>query len=154
VRGMYGEGSRAAGDYYQISNQVTLGRSEEELIGDLENLVPSIVAFERRVRAILMQDQQKALEDRLRRSLGMLRTARSMPTEVALLHLSNVRLGACLGILPGIPPADLNRLAVQIQKGHVHALAGGSASEALAEPTQRDRQRASILRRRFAELSS
>jgi len=154
VRGMYGEGSRAAGDYYQISNQVTLGRSEEELIGDLENLVPSIVAFERRVRDVLMEDQQKALEDRVRRSHGMLSTSRSMPTEVALLHLSNVRLGAFLGILPGIPPADLNRLAVQIQKGHVHALAGGSTSDALAEPTQRDRQRASFLRQRFAELSS
>jgi len=154
VRGMYGEGSRAAGDYYQISNQVTLGRSEEELIGDLENLVPSIVSFERRVRDILMEDQKKALEDRVRRSHGMLRTARSMPTEVALLHLSNVRLGACLGILPGIPTGELNRLAIQTQKGHVHALAGSPVDSALAEPTERDRQRAAFLRRRFAELSS
>ncbi len=152
VRGMYGEGSRAAGDFYQISNQVTLGRTESELIGDLENLVPSIVTFERRVRAVLYEEQGSALEDRVNRSFGMLRTARSLPTEVALMHLSNVRLGACLGILSGVRPNDLNQVAVQIQKAHVHTLAGGEVSEELTEPTERDRMRAAFLRRRFAEL--
>jgi len=152
VRGMYGEGSRAAGDFYQISNQVTLGRSEDQLIGDLESLVPSIVAFERRVRVVLYEEQGASLEDRVNRSLGMLRTARSLPTEVALMHLSNVRLGACIGILPGLRPTDLNRIAIQIQKAHVHTLSGGAVGAQLAEPTERDRQRATFLRKRFAEL--
>jgi protein arginine kinase len=153
VRGMYGEGSRAAGDFYQISNQVTLGRTEEELIGDLEALVPCIVDFERRVREVLYEEQASGLEDRVSRSQGMLRTARSLPTDVALLHLSNVRLGACLGILPGIAPVDVNRMAIQIQKAHVHTLAGKGAEDVLADPTERDRMRAAYLRRRFSELS-
>ena len=152
VRGMYGEGSRAAGDFYQVSNQVTLGSSEEELIDELQHLVPCVVEFERRVREALYKDQRAALEDRVRRSYGMLRTARSLATEVALLHLSNVRLGVVLGILAGIELAELARIAVQIQKGHVHMLVGEGSE--LPEATERDRQRAAFLRRRFAEFSS
>ena len=154
VRGSYGEGSKAAGDFYQVSNQVTLGRSEEDLIADLLDLVPCVVAFERRVRSVLMEEHGSLLEDRVRRSYGMLRTARSLATDVALMHLSNVRLGAALGILPGLPPADLQRLAIQIQKGHVHALSGGALEQDLAEPTERDRQRAAYLRRRFGEFTA
>lgn len=153
VRGMYGEGSRAAGDFYQVSNQVTLGSTEEDLIADLEELVPCIVAFERRVREVLMKEQRAAIEDRAQRSFGMLRGARSVATDVALLHLSNVRLGVLLGILPGIELAELARIAVQIQKGHVHMLVGDGAGR-LAEATERDKQRAVFLRRRFAEFSS
>jgi protein arginine kinase len=154
VRGSYGEGSKAAGDFYQVSNQVTLGRSEEDLIADLLELVPCIVAFERRVRSVLMEEHGGLLEDRVRRSYGMLRTARSLTTDVALMHLSNVRLGASLGVLTGLPQADLQRLAIQIQSGHVHALSGGGLEQDLAEPTERDRQRAAYLRRRFAEFGN
>ncbi len=153
VRGMYGEGSRAAGDFYQISNQVTLGSSEDDLIADLEGLVPCIVDFERKVRAVLMEEQVASLEDRVRRSYGMLRTARSLPTEVALMHLSNVRLGVALGILAGIALTDLNQVSIQIQKGHVQLLAGDGATR-LSEATERDRLRATFLRKRFAEFSS
>jgi protein arginine kinase len=153
VRGMYGEGSRAAGDFYQISNQVTLGSSEEGLIDDLQHLVPCIVDFERRVRDVLIKEQHAAIEDRVRRSYGMLRTARSLATDVALLHLSNVRLGVLLGLLGGITLSELARVAVQIQKGHVHVLVG-DGSVRLSETTERDRQRAAFLRRRFAEMSS
>jgi protein arginine kinase len=153
VRGMYGEGSRAAGDFYQVSNQVTLGASEEDLIAELESLVPCIVDFERKVRAVLFGEQRAAIEDRVRRSYGMLRTARSIATEVALLHLSNVRLGVLLGVLSGISLPELAETTVQIQKGHVHVLAGDGGAK-LAEATERDRLRAAFLRRRFAELSS
>jgi protein arginine kinase len=153
VRGMYGEGSRAAGDFYQISNQVTLGSPEEDLLADLEGLVPCIVEFERKVRGVLLEEQRATLEDRVRRSYGMLRTARSLATEVALLHLSNVRLGVVLGILAGIPLAALNQIAVQIQKGHVQMLVGDGSAR-LSEATERDRLRAAFLRRRFAEFSS
>ena len=149
VRGMYGEGSRAAGDFYQVSNQVTLGSSEEELIAELEELVPCIVAFERRVREALFRDQRGALEDRVQRSYGMLRTARSMETEVALMHLSNMRLGVLLGLVAGVELGELARTAVQIQKGHVHLLAGDGSGK-LAEATERDKQRAAFLRKKFA----
>ncbi|MCZ6596493.1 MAG: ATP--guanido phosphotransferase [Planctomycetota bacterium] len=151
VRGMYGEGSRAAGDFYQISNQVTLGRTEEQLIHDLEALVPCIVDFERRVRGALLEERRPQLQDRVTRSYGMLRTARSMPTEVALAHLSNVRLGGCLGLLEGEDPVALNGVAIQIQKAHVQALCGEQPADELIEPNQRDRLRASFLRQRFAK---
>jgi protein arginine kinase len=151
VRGMYGEGSKAAGDFYQISNQVTLGRTEEELMDDLRALVPCVVDFERRVREVLYDEQKSAVEDKVRRSWGILRTARSLPTEVALMHLSNVRLGASLGVLDGLAPSDLNQIAVQIQRGHVQALAANGKAEDLSDPTERDRLRAAFLRRRFAD---
>jgi protein arginine kinase len=153
VRGMYGEGSRAAGDFYQVSNQVTLGSSEEELIADLEELVPRIIAFERQVRDVLLKEQKAALEDRVQRSYGMLRSARSLATDVALLHLSNVRLGVLAGLLAGIALPELAQIAVQIQKGHVHVLVGEGTGR-LSEATERDKQRAVFLRRRFAEFSS
>ena len=152
VRGMYGEGSRAAGDFYQISNQVTLGCTEETLISGLQDLVPCVIDFERRVRKVLLEEQENALKDRVQRSLGMLRTARSLPTEVALMHLSNVRLGSALGLCERVSSAALNQVAVQIQKGHVQALIGDSESDGLADPTARDRDRAAFLRKRIAEL--
>jgi protein arginine kinase len=152
VRGMYGEGSRAAGDLYQISNQVTLGCTEEQLIADLESLVPCIVEFERKLRRLLLDEQRRALEERVQRSLDMLRTARSLPTDVALVHLSNVRLGACLGLLDACDPTSLNRVTIQVQKGHVHALSAEPDGDRLHDPTERDRLRASFLRQRFAGL--
>src|SRR5439155_11825273 len=151
VRGMYGEGSRAAGDFYQISNQVTLGRSEAQLVDDLRALVPCIVEFERKVRATLLAEQRAALRDRISRSIGLLRTARAMPTESALAHLSNLRLGAHLGLSPEASIDVLNELGVQVQKGHIQALSQDVPSAALLEPSERDRLRASLLRKRLAE---
>jgi len=150
VRGLYGEGSRAAGDFYQISNQVTLGRSEEDLIDDLRALVPVIEDFERRVRKALLSDQTAALNDRVARSLGVLRTARSLSTEDALAHLSNVRLGRSLGLISETPLELLSELGVLVQKGHLQALHGDGSSDALIDPSQRDALRASVLRKRLA----
>lgn len=148
VRGMQGEGSRAAGDLYQISNQVTLGRTEVQLVDDLRALVPEIVEFERRMRQLLLDEHGTALGDRVHRSLGLLQSARAMPTDGALKHLSNLRLGVHLGLLDAPDPAVLSELGVQVQKGHVHALCvdGG---EALADVSERDKLRAGLLRSRL-----
>lgn len=148
VRGTYGEGSRAAGDYYQISNQITLGRTEEQLIDDLRALVPKIIDFERRVREALVREQRSALQDRVSRSYGMLRTARAMPTDGALAHLSNLRLGRHLGLLDAMSIDVLNELGVQIHKGHLQALSRPGDGEIL-DPSERDRLRASLLRKRL-----
>ncbi len=150
VRGMYGEGSRAAGDLYQISNQITLGRSEDQLIGDLAALVPRIIDFERRVRDTLMREQRAALNDRVSRSIGLLRTARAMATEVALAHLSNVRLALHLGLASDTPLGVLNELGIQVQKGHLQALSPAATQSEWLEASERDRLRASLLRRRLA----
>jgi protein arginine kinase len=151
VRGMYGEGSRATGDLYQISNQVTLGRSETQLCEDLAALVPRIIAFERRMREELVDQQRGALQDRVSRSWGMLRTARAMPTDGALSHLSNVRLGLHLGLVSDVRIEVLNELGVQIQRGHLQALNPDEAGDGdLLEPSERDRLRAGLLRKRLA----
>lgn len=151
VRGLYGEGSRAVGDFYQISNQITLGRSEETLVSDLEALVSKIIAFERRLRQMLLEEQQAALRDRVSRSIGLLRTARAMPTEAALAHLSHIRLGAQLGMLEGPSRELLNALVIHVQKAHVQALFQEHAGEGLLETSERDRLRATLLRQRLAE---
>ena len=150
VRGMHGEGSRAAGNLYQISNQVTLGRSETQLIDDLRALVPEIVAFERRVRDAMLQEQRAALTERVARSRTTLRTARAMPTEDALAHLSNLRLGLHMGLFDGTDLGVLNELGIQVQKGHVHALSAGPPESALLDVSERDKQRAGLLRSRLA----
>ncbi|MFT7667702.1 MAG: protein arginine kinase [Planctomycetota bacterium] len=150
VRGLYGEGSRAAGDFFQISNQVTLGRDEASLVEDLQALVPVIAEFERKVRRALLDDQRAALSDRVSKSLGVLRTARSMATDSALAHLSNIRLGHTLGLIEGRGLGLLNALGVQIQKGHIQALNPSESGEALLEPSERDSLRAVLLRRCLA----
>lgn len=153
VRGLYGEGSRAVGDFYQISNQITLGRPEEKLIGELRELVPAIIRFERTLRRQLLDEQEAALNDRISRSLGMLRTARAMPTDGALAHLSNLRLGSYLGLWSGAPIEVLNRIRVQIQRGHIQALNEKSSSPELLDPSERDRLRAGFLRRILASAA-
>jgi protein arginine kinase len=151
VRGLYGEGSRAIGDFYQISNQVTLGRGEEDLIDEIRDLVPAVVRFERTVRAELLKERRKELQDRVQRSLGLLRTSRAMPTDSALSHLSSLRLGRVLGLCDDIAVETLARLRVQIQKAHLQVLSEGKLSDELVEPTERDRMRAEYLRREFGK---
>ena len=88
---------------------------------------------------------------RVSRSIGLLRTARAMATESALSHLSNLRLGAHLGLSPEASIDVLNELGVQVQKGHIQALSQDVPSAVLLEPSERDRLRASLLRKRLAE---
>ncbi|MBI5434660.1 MAG: protein arginine kinase [Planctomycetes bacterium] len=151
LRGLYGEGTKATGDFYQVSNQVTLGRDENQLAAELVDLVASVVRFERRVRESLMKEQRASLADRVSRSLGMLRSARFMTTDNALAHLSNLRLGVYLGLWPAGTSTLVNRLRIQIQRGHLQALNSRDATVELVEPSERDRLRAALLRRELAE---
>ncbi len=152
VRGIYGEGSRATGDLYQISNQVTLGRTEEQLVGDLAALVPSILEFERKVRSALLDERGDQLRDRIAGARELLGSSRAVDTDGALTALSLVRLGDLLGLERGLGTTDFSRLVVQVQKGHVQAL--GPRGEAdgggdLVAPSVRDSWRAAYLRLRF-----
>lgn len=153
VRGMHGEGSRAAGDLYQISNQVTLGRCERDLIEDLRALVPEIVRFERRMRETLVQEMRQALHDRIAKSFGTLRTSRAMPTESALAHLSNVRLGLYTGLFEGAKMEMLNELGLHVQRGHIQVLTTPGDEIELLDTSERDKLRASYLRKRLAGIS-
>jgi protein arginine kinase len=142
VRGLYGEGSRALGDFYQVSNQVTLGRDEESLAGDVEEAVRSILAWERRVREALLNGERRARTlDRIWRALGTLQSARILSSEECLNGLSSIRFGIQQGVLPDFRLDDLNRLLLLTQPAHLQRLMGREL-----EPAERDALRATLVR--------
>lgn len=144
VRGFYGEGTKAVGDVIQVSNQHTLGKKEEEILQTLRNMVPKIVEFERKARSEMMSGQRIAVEDKVWRSVGMLRYARKLTSEETMTLLSAVRLGVNLKMVPGINVGDVNELFVITQPGHLQRLEGRELP-----PDDRDVVRASLLRKRF-----
>jgi protein arginine kinase len=146
VRGAYGEHSENMGDLYQISNEVTLGKNEDDLMDLLESVVRQIVERELEMRQMLMSEAELRLQDTVCRAIGLLATARQMNTEEAVVLLSRARLG--LGAAWGssaLSHAELSRLFFEIQPGHLQLL-----SHAEGAPQDRDRVRAELLRRKFA----
>ncbi|CCQ93788.1 protein tyrosine kinase [[Clostridium] ultunense Esp] len=141
VRGVYGEGSEAQGNLFQISNQITLGLAEEEIIDNLRGVVRQIIDHERAAREMLKNSMPLQLADRIYRSFGLLRYARSMETKEATSLLSDVLLGVDLGLIEGIPSAELNELWVMIQPGYVQTY---FAQPMTAE--ERDEKRATLIR--------
>lgn len=120
VRGFYGEGSEAVGDFYQVSNQITLGRSEQDIHEMFARIVvPQLVDYERSARAVLLRGNASLVDDRVHRALGILRSARLLTADEAMKFLSRVRLGVCLGRLPEIDLQTVNRLFLQIQPAHL-----------------------------------
>ncbi len=144
VRGLYGEGTQATGDFYQISNQVTLGRTEEELIEDLLRIVPKIAGYERRSRELWMKEDRVLLEDRVFRALGMLQHARKIASEETLDHLSAVRMGVNMGLVEGMDMQRLNELLVLTLPAHLQK---GEGEELPA--ADRDIVRARLIRDRL-----
>ena len=129
VRGYYGEGSESAGDFYQISNQVTLGGSEQDLLAEFESaILPRIIDYEQKARRVLLQRSPMLLDDRTHRALGVLRACRLLGAEEGMKLLSRVRLGACLGRLAEIDLQVVNRLFLQIQPAHLQVQAGAGLS--------------------------
>ncbi|MBA4038930.1 MAG: ATP--guanido phosphotransferase [Planctomyces sp.] len=125
VRGFYGERSEAAGDLFQLSNQTTLGRSEEGILRDLlHQVIPDVVRAERDARRRLLESRRRVLEDQVFRALGVLRTARLLPPDECLANLSLARLGVTLGLLRGIDLTGINRLFVLTQPAHLQRLLG------------------------------
>ena len=120
VRGFYGEGSESSGDFYQLSNQVTLGISEPDLLERFSSVVvPRIVAYERMAREMLLDRSRLALEDKVHRSLATLRSARLLAVDEAMKHLSRVRLGAVCEVLPDLDLGTIHRLFLEIQPAHL-----------------------------------
>ncbi len=145
VRGLYGEGTQASGDFYQISNQVTLGKSEEEIIENLSSVIPQIVKYERKVRSTLLQMKRLVLEDKIWRAVGVLRFARSITSEETLELLSLVRLGVNLGLIKDIPIATVNELFVLSQPAHLQ-----KTERAKLNSHERDAVRARYIRERLS----
>lgn len=142
VRGLYGEGSQAMGDFYQISNQVTLGKSEERLIKDVVDIVPQIIKYERTAREFLIKESQENLHDRVSRAYGILRTAQTISSEETMHLLSSVRMGVNLGLIEDLEIPTINELFIKTQPAHLQKLSGTELDTA-----DRNIERARFLRR-------
>lgn len=148
VRGLYGEGTQAHGDFYQISNQVTLGKSEREILADVNRVVPQIVRYERRARELWEEEDRRGLEDRVWRAAGLLRAARKISSDETMDLLSAVRMGVNLGILGAPSIAIINDLFIQIQPAHLQMREGAELSD-----DARDAARADLIREKLGETS-
>ncbi|MDG2380134.1 MAG: protein arginine kinase [Pirellulaceae bacterium] len=124
VRGLYGEGSQAMGDFYQISNQITLGRDEQELIRQVGDVVPVLIDYERRAREYLVRESQKDLHDRVSRAYGILCTAQTISSEETMHLLSSVRMGVNLGLIQDVEIPTINQLFIHTQPAHLQKIRG------------------------------
>jgi len=141
VRGLYGEGSEALGNLFQISNQITLGQSEDEIIDNLYGVAKQIIEHEKAARRKLMNESYRRLEDRIKRSYGILRYASIIDSKEAAQRLSDVRLGADLGILTEVAPQVYNELLIMTQPGFLQKRYDEKLS-----PDDRDYKRAELIR--------
>jgi len=146
VRGIYGENSEASGNMYQISNQVTLGQKEEEIISGLRSISSQIIEQERMLRRELYQQNPVRFEDRIFRSLGLLLNARIISTEEALKLLSDVRLGVITGLISGIELEELNKMMNMVQPAYLQKLLGKQLAA-----DERDQKRAEFIRKKLKE---
>jgi protein arginine kinase len=141
VRGMYGEGSEAKGSLFQISNQMTLGFTEESIVERLSDALKQIISAERNYRNEAVKQGKTHIEDRVWRSAGTLSYARSITTDEAMQLLSDVRMGASLGLID-TDMDKLNSLLWEIQPAN---LTKASGKDRLT-PEERDMKRAGLLR--------
>lgn len=146
VRGIYGEGSEATGNLFQISNQITLGQSEEEIIDNLHSVVKQIIDHERAAREKLLNESRLRIVDKVSRSYGILAHAAVMDSKEAAQRLSDVRLGIDIGLIEGVPSGILNELMVMTQPGFLQQYFGEKLS---AE--ERDVRRAQMIRERMKQ---
>jgi len=144
TRGFFGEGTQASGNLFQVSNQVSLGHGEEETIENLNGVIRQIVEQESQSREALLSKGRAALEDRVNRSLGVLKSARIISSQETIELLSMVRLGVDLGMLQDINRARLNELFIITQPAHLQRLEGRKLSH-----EERDLKRAELIRDRL-----
>lgn len=131
-RGLYGEGSEVVGNYFQISNQTTLGQSEDELADHLNKVVRTVIQREHEARRVLVRDAGYIIEDKLWRAYGTLRFARSLTFDEAMNYLSGVRLAVGLKLISGLSVYTLNKLLIFCQSAHLAYVEGRALTESEA----------------------
>jgi len=142
VRGFYGEGTQASGNFFQISNQITLGQSEEEIIDNLERIIRQIIDHEEKAREILLKKSRFELEDKVGRAYGILEYSHIMNSQEALELLSLFRLGVDIGIITKISIESQNKLLIIIQPAHLQKMEGRDLT-----PAERDKKRAEVIKK-------
>ncbi len=146
VRGLHGEGTEPTGDLFQVSNQVTLGKSEAQIISEFrDQIVPGIIEYERRAREALLKNRRVALQDRISRAGAVLRSARLISSEETMFLLSQLRLGLSLELVDGIGLETINELSLMVQPAHLQRLTGREMS-----PPERGEARAELVRKRLS----
>lgn len=145
VRGLYGEGTEALANLFQISNQHTLGEREGDIIARLEKVIEQIIGHEQNARKKLLEDAPQKVLDHVGRAYATLRFAHILESKEALTHLSMLRMGCDLGMFPGMEAKLIDTLLVEIQPAHLQI---GAQRKLNAE--ERDILRAEVLRRRLS----
>ena len=149
VRGLYGEGSRASGDLYQISNQVTLGKAEPKLLTEIREVIDTILQYERQARQALLKERRQAEQDRVARAIGTLGSATMITSEETMELLSAVRLGIHLNLIDDMPPTTVNQLFIHSQAAHLQKLTGQQL-----DGEERNAARAKYLRNKLRDLGA
>lgn len=143
-RGFYGEGTQATGNFFQISNQVSMGHSEEDIIQNINGLIRQIIEQEEQARQALLLQNRPMLEDKICRSLGILKNAHIISSQETIELLSMVRLGIDVGIVKDVSRACINELFMMIQPAHLQKIEGKKLTSA-----ERDAKRASLIREKL-----
>jgi protein arginine kinase len=141
IRGIYGEGSQFLGQIFQVSNQVTLGVSEEDIVRNMENVIKQIVSHEYCLREQLLAENRLAIEDKVFRAWGVLQNARLLSFQEAIDLLSTIWLGCGINILSGLDKKEIFELFFRVQPGHIQMMEGR-----LLSPELRDKSRAALVR--------
>ncbi len=149
VRGLFGEGSDATGHVFQISNQQTLGESEEEIMSRLGSVFKTIIDHEINARFKYLEQNRARLLDQIGRAFGTLQNAHVLNSNEAMNLLSLVRLAVDFEMLPEVNRSEVDRLFIECQPGHIQHAAGEGI-----EPDARDLCRADKVREEFARLPS
>lgn len=141
TRGLYGEGTQASGNFFQVSNQVSLGHSEDEIISKINGLIRQIIEQENQARDILVSRNKALLEDKIHRSLGILKSAHILSSQENNELLSMVRLGSDLAIVKDLDRRVINELFIITQPAHLQ-----KREKKKLSAQERDIQRADIIR--------
>ena len=124
IRGFYGEGSEALSNLYQISNQITLGRSEFEILNDLIAVIEELAEYETKARAKLLQESRIKIEDKIDRAYAILQSAKILSNSEAMDHLSSLRLGVNIGLIENLNLEKLNDIFLFSQEAHLQCRQG------------------------------
>jgi protein arginine kinase len=145
VRGFYGEGTEVLGNLFQVSNQATLGRSEEEIVDNVEQVTKQIIDLESKARQTLLADAGPQIEDKIWRAWGILKNARMLSSQELMSLVSAVRLGVSMEIIQSVPIASLNHMMILMQPAHLQKL-----SKRKMDANERDMMRAKLVRTRLS----
>lgn len=145
-RGLYGEGSEVLGNFFQISNQLTIGKNELELIEHLSRITSQIIQHEQNARSVLFKDAGHYIQDKVWRAYGILERARTISGEEVMNLLSAVRLGVSMKLIKGLSVSTINRILIYSQDAHLDVAAGKRL-----DPMERDINRATVIRLCFDE---